>query len=219
MIHPELLNDAALKKLLRVYPENACLFKQGDKGNTMFIIIEGHVQLTQKTMSTVRMVDVVGPGEMLGEKAILSDQPYKRGLTAIAKSEVALLEFDQKNLQVIQTRMPNFIIMLLRMVTQRLDRANEIVNILQLHDSAEKIAQYLMFFARLNGTKVAQGVQFRLTTAQIHSNLNVPDTYIKEFIDVMVKNGVLLIKGEDFVLTDDQKLIGCLTLVKERAAA
>jgi hypothetical protein len=47
----------------------------------------------------------------------------------------------------------------------------------------------------------------------------VPETYIKGFLDIMVKNGVLIVKGDEFVLTDENALVGCLSLVKERVAA
>lgn len=219
MIHPELLNDAALKKLLRIYPENSFLFKQGDKGNTMFILIEGTVSITQKTLTTVRMVDNLGPGDILGEKAILSEAPYRRGLTAQATSEVASLEFDQKSLQMVQSKLPNFILQMLRVVTQRLDRANDLISVLQLHNEMERLAQFIIFHARFHGTKGPQGYLFRLTNAQIQSNLNIGEHIIKDFLDLMIRNQAILRKDEDYILADESALIALISTAKERSAA
>jgi len=219
MIHPELLNDAALKKLLRVYPENSFLFKQGDKGNTMFIVIEGTVAITQKTLTTVRIVDNLGPGDILGEKAILSEQPYRRGSTAQASSEVALLEFDQKSLQMVQSKLPNFVMQMLRVVTVRLDRANDLISVLQLPHDSEKLAQFLIFFARFHGTKTPMGPQFKLTHAQIQSNLNIDLHKIKDFMDLMLRNQALILKDEVYTLIDEGALVALISTSKERSAA
>ena len=222
MIQPELLNDAALKKLLRVYPENAFLFKQGDKGNTMFIIIEGTIELFQKTLAAVRTVDIIGPGDILGEKAILSNEPYKRGLSAQAKTEVALLEFDHRNLQVIQSKLPNFVMQMLRMVTQRLDKANELISVLQLPDPCERLAQFFLYYAKYGGLKVSQGIQFQLNVPQIVGNLVLPEEYVIKVIEMLVKNNVLLHKDKAkdiWILTDEGALMASIALVKERVAA
>lgn len=219
MIHSELLNDAVLKKLVRIVPEGEYLFKQGERGNTMFIIIEGTVELTQRTLNLVRIVDRCGPGDILGEKAVLVEAPYKRGLTAKALSEVALLEFDSRNLKTVQGKLPNFTLQMLRLVTKRLDKANELIGILQLRDDAERLVQFLLHYCEHNGVKSSHGEEFTVTAKEIHSNINIPIDYIQHTLELLVTHKLLLKKGNAYLLSDETALISFIPSLKERLAA
>jgi len=107
MFSPDNLgNDAALGKLVRTANSGDYLFKQGDKSNTMYLIMEGSVGLMLNTVHSQRRVGTVGPGEMVGEKAIIEDAPYKHTYSAVAQTNVVMLELDKQSLKTIQKRIP-----------------------------------------------------------------------------------------------------------------
>lgn len=222
MIHSDLLNDAALKKLLRIVPEKEYLFTQGERGNTIFIVLEGEVVLTHKTLNLVRIVETLGPGQILGEKAALSDHPYRRTMTAQAKTEVAVLEFDFKEIKLVQAKVPNFTHQILRFAIQRLDKANDLIGVLQLKDDSERFAQYLLFLCKHHGTKTPQGDQFCAIPSEIYSNLNVSESYIDAALKLLARQKILTpvpASTHEYVLSDPSALLAALSTIKQKIAA
>lgn len=95
---PELLKISKLLKERR-YNENQLFFKQGDKGDSLFIILSGRVKIyiTDK-FGRERVLAFLGDGEFFGDMAMLSGTP--RSATAQATTEVRTLilrkaEFEQ----------------------------------------------------------------------------------------------------------------------------
>src|SRR4051812_1847094 len=91
MLNKSNLNDAALNKFVREINSGDYLFKQAQRGNTMYVIVDGLVKVFFKAMSVDRLVGLATTGEVIGEKAILSEKPYKRDFSAQAKTNCTLL--------------------------------------------------------------------------------------------------------------------------------
>lgn len=215
-----LLNDALLKKLLRVVPEKEFLFRQGDRGTTMFLIIEGRVQLTQKTLNLTRFVENLGSGDILGEKVIVADDPHRRRtMNAVALTELAVLEFDHQQLQLVQSKVPNFTLRILKVVTERLDKANDLIGVLQLKNDTEKLVQYLLFYLKYNGKRSAKGMEMTLPMVTIVSNLNATEEHVNEVLNQLAKQKAILRDGDNIIIPDETALVSYIPSLKDRIAA
>src|SRR5712691_5313643 len=75
----------------RKYSAGSTLIKQGDTGVGLYVIISGHVKTTQAKNPDRAEVDLgtYGPGNVLGEMALLDDLP--RSATVTAVDDVAAL--------------------------------------------------------------------------------------------------------------------------------
>ncbi len=87
------LDDTALKDLAdltkeSVVPAGEAIFAEGDKGDSMYVIARGAVQVFKNVAGKELLVGVLGGGEIIGEMALLSGQP--RTATAKAKTAVTL---------------------------------------------------------------------------------------------------------------------------------
>ena len=84
------MNDAMLEAMFdkfgKVFQPNEILFCEYEPGNDFFLIKEGKVKITKTVGSSVKTLDVLESGDILGEMAILEEQP--RSATAIAVTEV-----------------------------------------------------------------------------------------------------------------------------------
>ncbi len=69
------------------------IFRQGESGTSMFIIIEGEVEISQSSDPDKYVLATVGPGEFFGETAIIADQP--RTASASALKNTLLLPINQ----------------------------------------------------------------------------------------------------------------------------
>jgi CRP/FNR family cyclic AMP-dependent transcriptional regulator len=219
MIKPINPDDPLLKKFLRRCSLGDYLFRQGDAGNTMFIILEGVVLLFHRERNLERLVGTLGSGEMVGEKAILNRGPYRHNFTAQAKSEATVLEFDAENFKVLQTKIPEFSMMMLRVLSTRLDESNEMVFILQSVDEVDRVVKYLAFFCHHHSKKVPEGMEIVLSAIDIQHAVNVDEDKIKEILAELTTQKILVKRKDGYIISDENALLDQISYLKERTAA
>ena len=61
------------------------LFSEGDAGDTAFLVAQGAVQVTREINGKETVLGEIGPGQILGEMALINNQP--RMATAKAKED------------------------------------------------------------------------------------------------------------------------------------
>lgn len=219
MFSPDTLNEALLKRFLVELGEGDQLFSQGDKGNTMYVILRGEVRLTHKVQNNERVVGVLKSGEIIGEKAICGEGAYRRNCSAVAGSELSMLEFGFEDLKVIQAKMPDFVIKVLSLVTKRLDRANMLVSILQIRDEVERLVNYLVFMSKHAATRHPKGAQLQLTPESIADSCALPNEFVASSLNVMIRRQLVLKEPEGFVIPDENALVSSLASLRDRVAA
>lgn len=79
----------------RVYNDGEYIIKQGDRGDSFYIISEGNARIAKAAKAKGKEKDIatIGKGDYFGEVAILSDQP--RQASVIAKGKVKCLSLDR----------------------------------------------------------------------------------------------------------------------------
>lgn len=94
------------------------LFSEGDKGNLMFAVIEGELELS----CSGRVVDEVGAGGIVGEMALIDDEP--RSATATAKTPTCVVPVDARQFTFLVQEHPTFAILVMKVMAERLRRTN-----------------------------------------------------------------------------------------------
>lgn len=77
------------------YEPGSIIFEQGEPGSSMFIIIEGEVEISQGPDIDKYILATLGPGDFFGETAIIIDQP--RTARASSLKQTLLLPIDQSD--------------------------------------------------------------------------------------------------------------------------
>lgn len=219
MFNKEQLKGEALRRFTMEIAAGQKLFAQNDKGNTLYIIVDGSIKLVHKVAQAERTIALLGPGEIVGEKALCSNAPYRRAFTAVAESDTTVLEFDGTSLRAIASKLPDFPIKMLEVVVQRLDKANELVAILQIPNGAERVVQYLLYYSRHFGKKVGAGTEFTINLVDACTTLNLPTTTVEEVVKEVVAEKILVPKEKGYLLADENALLQHLPALKERIAA
>jgi CRP-like cAMP-binding protein len=78
----------------KIYRDGEVLVRQGDRGNSMFVIQEGEVEVVVDRGGREILLRTAGKGEILGEMAIF--ERVKRSATVRAKGEVRALTVDKR---------------------------------------------------------------------------------------------------------------------------
>ena len=95
------LNVDEIEKVARIcsekkFSKGQIITKEGDRGDELFIITEGFVEvlLSEKPSSSARVVVSLGSGQVIGEMALLDQGP--RSATLMASSQPAVLQVIQR---------------------------------------------------------------------------------------------------------------------------
>jgi len=219
MFSRDQIDDTLLKRFLVELSTGDYLFKQNEKGNTLFVILEGKFQISHRTHSNERLVGVLGAGEVVGEKAMLGEGPYRRAFSAIAMTSAAVLELGVDDLKALQKAWPDFTSKLLALVIRRLDKANGLVSVLQLNDPTERIVEYLLYLERHFGTKEKGGTRVVTSPMDISTAANVDEAAAAKCLNHLVKKDIIKKLPDGYLLSDEQAIVEYLPVLKERAAA
>ena len=94
------------------------IFAEGAPADVMYVVVDGEVDVR---VGGTR-VEVVAPGEIIGEMALIDAQP--RSATAVAKSDCRLAPVDEKRFQFMVQQTPFFSLHVMRLLVERLRRMN-----------------------------------------------------------------------------------------------
>jgi CRP-like cAMP-binding protein len=102
----------------RVLEPGEVLFHEGTEGDVMFAVVQGQVELTCHR----RVIDVVGPGGIIGELALIDPAP--RSATATAVGEAHVVTVDRQHFSFLVQQHPTFALQVMAVMAERLRRAN-----------------------------------------------------------------------------------------------
>ena len=112
---------------LRQYKEEEHIFRTGDPGVGMYIILEGSVEIYREEKGSTHQFAILNAGDFFGELALLEDLP--RTAAARTRSYCRLLGFYRPDLMSILSRKPRLgsiiLLNMSRLVGYRLIRTNE----------------------------------------------------------------------------------------------
>lgn len=87
LLRPEVFAVAVLRR----FQDGAVLWQQGDEGQSLGLVMNGHAHLTARRDTDRAELGVAGKGDVVGESEVLNDA-RKRALTVVAKGPVEVLE-------------------------------------------------------------------------------------------------------------------------------
>ncbi|MBI1860925.1 MAG: Crp/Fnr family transcriptional regulator [Deltaproteobacteria bacterium] len=177
----------AIKQLRKKYSVGQCLFTSEEAGTHCFVILKGTIELLNRSSGNDQVVSTLGPGDILGEKAIVSEEPYQHTLTARAKIETEVIQFEKRDLPTIETQFPDFKTRLLETVTHRLNKANEFIKVLQTEDAFEKVRAFVDYHIHYSG--LSEHAPIRPET--IIAALRCDPTMVEESLQRLVKEKAL----------------------------
>ena len=102
---PQLAREVASAARHRTFGRGEALFVEGDPAEVVHLIGRGHVGIQVTTpLGDTAMLRVLGPGDHIGEMAILS--PGRRSATGLALEPTETLEVHRDQIRQLRTRHP-----------------------------------------------------------------------------------------------------------------
>jgi len=110
----KLLRIPHQKSEARSFEPGERIFNQGEPGKTMYVVIEGEVEL----LINGQLVEKVKPGGVLGEMGLIDTSP--RSATAVARTGCRLIPVNQKRFALMVQHTPDFALQIMRVMAGRL---------------------------------------------------------------------------------------------------
>ncbi len=101
------------------------IFKEGEPGKNMYIILEGDVEIFLVTGGGEKILSVLTKGEFFGEMALIDDSP--RSATARCKTPTKVLLMSDDQLDAYIESHPAFAVKMIRNLVKRLRGANKLI--------------------------------------------------------------------------------------------
>jgi CRP-like cAMP-binding protein len=101
------------------------IFQIGSIGMHMFVVLKGQVQITVGA----HIVDVINPGGIFGEMALVDDNP--RAATATAMTDGELLRLDEKQFIKLVRESPEFALKVVRTLVTTVRRTDDLTRLAQ----------------------------------------------------------------------------------------
>lgn len=136
------MNLQAFERFAVSYQPDEIIFCEYEPGDAFYLIQHGRVQISKILGDIEKTIDVLQPGEIFGEMAILEEAP--RSATAITIEPVKCLEFNRANFEILMRGNPAIALKLLKLFTKRIYDQRRRFMILTLDDVQARVADVFL---------------------------------------------------------------------------
>ncbi|HUI70541.1 MAG TPA: Crp/Fnr family transcriptional regulator [Spirochaetia bacterium] len=162
------------------------IFCEYEPGDTFYLLQSGRVQIVRIIGELEKNIDILYPGEVFGEMAILEEAP--RSATTIAMDEVKALEFTKENFEVLMMGNPQIAMKLLKLFVKRIYDQKRRFMILTLDDVEAKVADVFLMLAENQSMDTAAGesIEFKTTVDDMSHWAGLPPAQCREVLNHFV---------------------------------
>ena len=139
---------SAFERFAKVYEPGQVIIAEFEPGDSFYLIQRGNVQLIKCVNETKKNLDILKPGEIFGEMAILDNSP--RSATCMAIGKVKCLEFNKENFQLLITGNPQIALHLLKLFCKRINDQKRRFRILCINDLTARVADVFLLLDEMN---------------------------------------------------------------------
>jgi len=161
----EIIDRLASYAHTKTIPAGAVVFAKGDPGNSLFAVCAGTVKISNlSTDGKGAVFNLIRPGEIFGEIALLDGQPRTAEAVALVESE--LMVIDRRDFIPLVKSQPEVALRVIEVLCARLRHTSEQVEDVIFLDLPARLAKTLLWLAE-QAKGPAKGNTVRITQREI----------------------------------------------------
>jgi len=167
----------------REYPRNSVILFEDDPGDSLYIVSTGQVKVVLIGEDGREVIlSVLNDGDFFGEMSLIDDEPRSAHVIAMKDSRLLVLRRDDFQQQINQH--PSIAVKLLRVLVQRLRRADAKIGGLVLLDVNGRVAKLLVDLAdEGGGPKITRKLTHHTIAQMIGSSRETVSRAMRELSD------------------------------------
>ncbi|WP_141817263.1 Crp/Fnr family transcriptional regulator [Ornithinimicrobium humiphilum] len=183
------------------------VFREGDKGDSLHVIVTGKVKLARGSADgRESLLSVLGPGEMFGELSLFDPGP--RLSTAYVVSNTELVSLGNDALRVFLGDHPEVAMQMLAGLAHRLRRTNEGISDLVFTDVPGRVAKALLDLSDRFGRRTENGllVAHELTQEELAQLVGASRETVNKALADFAHRGWITLGAKSVTLHDLDRL-------------
>ncbi len=207
-----------LSDYVQDYGPGTVLFREGEPGDDMYVIQAGEVEIRRRIGDSDRTIAVLPAGEFFGEMALLNNNP--RSATAIVRGSAQLLRIGTATFETMLRENTEIAVRMMKMVTRRLERANQQIELLLLPNATHRVVQCLRQLAEQQSASPGQAVHLSVSTLDLAHRVGSPGPEVAEVLRRLAKVGLVMradeagIPGSGLLLPEVGRLLDFLEFLE-----
>jgi CRP/FNR family cyclic AMP-dependent transcriptional regulator len=160
----ELERLVAYMRLVR-QPPRTVLFRKGDPGTHMVVVVRGRVKVCTHSEDGKELVlNLINPGEVVGEIALLDGADRTADAVTLVDSDLLILE--RRDFIPFLQKHPEACMRLLAVLCERVRRTSELLEEALFLEGSSRLAKRLVHLAEVFGKAVPGGVKIDIVLSQ-----------------------------------------------------
>ncbi len=197
-LSPEIREELAGIAVERVFPKGQMVFSQGEEGRGFYLVLEGRVKVYRLSFQgKSQILNIVGPGEPVGEVAVFEGTSYPAYAQAMEDSR--LIYFPREAFVDLVKGNPALALGMLAVLSRRLRRLAGLVEELSLKEVPGRLAAYILRRAPGGG---GGEVELGIPKGQLAEMLGTSPETLSRALARMVSLGILEVKGSKVKILD-----------------
>ena len=206
------LDEDALDTLLAVASERRftngqVIFQKGDPGTSMMAVLSGRVRISAYSEDGREIIlNMVDPGQLFGEIALLDGKERSADATAMGKTELLIL--DRRDFLPFLEKNPKSAVQLIEVLCDRLRRTSEMVESIAFLDFGARLARLLVQMSEHYGKETEQGllIDIRISQADLGNLIASTRESVNRQLSAWTQEGVIAVDQGKITLIDRDAL-------------
>jgi CRP/FNR family cyclic AMP-dependent transcriptional regulator len=191
-----MIRELASRGQTRTFPKNAVIINEGDRGDTLFVILAGRVKVYVSDDDGREMVlDMHDAGEYVGEMA-LDGRPRSASVMTLEPTTCSVLSRDE--LRAAIARNPDIAMAIIEKLIERARIATDNVKNLALMDVYGRVARLLLSLAKEDNGKLV--VPDRMTQQDIADRVGASRDMISRIFKDLTIGGYVTVENRQITI-------------------
>jgi CRP-like cAMP-binding protein len=203
---------ASVEHLVRKHAAGTVLFREGDRGKTMYVLRAGKVKISKQISETELTLAVLGPGEFFGEMALLEGLPRSAGATVVEDAE--LIELEGNAFETLVRKNGEIAVRLMRRLSARLREADRQIQALMSRSGAARALSLVRNLAEPPDKEGRRYLPRDLTPDTVTTRVGLMGEEAQRVKRTFQKVGLIAAQGGRWALGPDQLISDFLLYVE-----
>ncbi len=216
-LEPEMLDELIALSRVQRYAAKDVVFLKGDPGDSLYAIVSGRIGITTTSEGGKEIfLNILGPGEVFGEIALLDGKERTAGAMALDPAE--LMRVDQADFLPFLERNPKRSIRLMRILCERIRWTSDIIEDTIFLDIPHRLAKRLLTLVGQYGKPTREGItiDIKLSQENLGQMLGVTRESVNKGLRALEAQGIIVHEHGSICILDVASLEGLVRLSQER---
>lgn len=186
------------------YKAKSPILKQGDAGNSLYLILDGSVSVQVEDEADpghMLVVAYLNPGDFIGEMGLFDAEPPVRSAMVVAKSQCEVAEISYERFHQIRTQFPDILYAVSRQLSARLRQTTRKLTDLAFVDVSGRIAHTLLDLCKEPDAMThPDGMQIKITRQELGKIVGCSREMAGRVLKNLELDGLVSVSGKTMVV-------------------